>query len=197
MKKLKILCLGPQWRGSNAGGLFNALSRKGHVISVIDEFYEIPLNSFQLSSRVISRISRNTYIKSYNRKILNTSQEFEPDVILVYKGAFVLPDTLNKLKEQRKSLVNFYPDVSFHTHGDLLKRTLPLYDLIFTTKTFGIHDMKEQLGMTSSYFIPHGFDPLVHRTIDCHPLPEQYISEGSVIGGHSIKKENILLVLEF
>ncbi len=41
----KILCVGPQWRGSNAGGLFKALSRQGHLIEIIDEFYEIPLKA--------------------------------------------------------------------------------------------------------------------------------------------------------
>jgi hypothetical protein len=44
----KILCVGPLWRGSNAGGLFKALARQGSLIEIIDEFYEIPLKANDL-----------------------------------------------------------------------------------------------------------------------------------------------------
>jgi spore maturation protein CgeB len=37
------------------------------------------------------------------------------------------------------------------------------YDWIFTTKSFGPRDLKEHLGVEKSSYLPHAFDPGVHR----------------------------------
>lgn len=187
---LDILCLGPQWRGSNAGGLFRALLRQGCRIDIVDEFYEIPLCAKSIIPRVLSRIARQSFIKEYNNRILEHAKVFDPQIVFVYKGAFVLPSTLFELRKRNYLLANFYPDVSFHNHGSLLQKTLPLYDLTFTTKTFGRHDMQEQLGITQSVFIPHGFDPEIHRPME--DTTSTFSCDVSFIGTWSPKKERYL-----
>lgn len=187
---LDILCVGPQWRGSNAGGLFRAFSRQGCKIDIVDEFYEIPLRANSIVPKVIARLSRESFVKEYNQRVLDRVNIFKPQVILVYKGAFIRPATLSYLKDKGYFLVNFYPDVSFHTHGSLLKKTLPLYDIVFTTKTFGQTDMKDQLGVTESAFIPHGFDPDIHRPVRNNP--GHFKCDVSFIGTWSAKKEHYL-----
>jgi glycosyltransferase involved in cell wall biosynthesis len=189
----KILCIGPQWRGSNAGGFFKALSRLGHIVSIVDEFYHVPLRGKSLLTKIISSFSRNLYIKEFNKEILKVNSIFQPDIMIVYKGAFVYPQTLLKIKPEIKLLVNFFPDVSIHTHGDLLQKTLPIYDYIFTTKTFGVSDLKSLLNIQSAYFIPHGFDPDIHRNLDISNIRNNpYLSDVSFIGTWSPKKENYI-----
>ena len=193
----KILCVGPTWRGSNAGGMFRALSRIGNLISVVDENYYINLSNHEFKVKALDRIFRNWHIQEFNQAILDEADSFEPDFVLVYKGAFVLPDTLQKLKSKGLKLINFYPDVSFRTHGSLLALTLPLYNHVFTTKTFGIFDMKDQLGITSSTFIPHGFDPDIHRVLDISGFNNEYFAcDISFIGGWSAKKESLLFAIK-
>ena len=63
---LKILCVGPEWRGSNAGGLFRAIARLGYSINIVDEFYHIPLRSKSLLTKAFSSVTRNLYIKDFN-----------------------------------------------------------------------------------------------------------------------------------
>jgi spore maturation protein CgeB len=189
---MKILCVGPIWRGSNAGGLFKALGRKGALIEIVDEFYHIPLESRSFKAKVISKLIRPIFIKEYNIEILEKCRVFVPDLILIYKGAFVLPETLKSLKKHNVPLVNFFPDVSFRSHGSYLPKTLPLYDHIFTTKTFGIYDLKEQLGINNSSFIAHGFDPEIHRQIDQKLIPLEFFCDVSFIGTYSPKKEKLL-----
>ena len=187
---LKILCAGPQWRGSNAGGLFRALSRQSCMIDIVDEFYHIPLQAMSVTAKIAARLTRKNFIREYNSKLTKQSELFQPHVVLVYKGSFIQPDTLIELKKRGCLLVNFYPDVSFHTHGPSLKKTLPLYDIVFTTKTFGQKDMQEQLGVVNSFFIPHGFDPEIHR-----PLKKEsntFCCDASFIGTWSPKKERFL-----
>lgn len=189
---VKILCVGPLWRGSDAGALFKALSRIGCIIEVIDENYYIPLNGVRLTTKALSKILRDTYIKDFNLQIEKVANQFKPDLCLIYKGAFILPETIRHIKSLQTRLINFYPDVSFHTHGKHLPLTLPLYNHIFTTKTFGLEDMKNQLGITNTSFIPHGFDPEIHRPLKEVDSPEYYFSDVSFIGTWSKKKENFL-----
>jgi spore maturation protein CgeB len=189
----KILCIGPQWRGSNAGGLFKALSRQGHLIEILDEFYEIPLKARHFNAYAVAKAFRKVFIKEYNSKILDISRAIKADIVFIYKGGFVLPGTLHKLKKQGVKLINFFPDVSFHTHGKYLKKSLPIYDIVFTTKSFGVKDMNEQLGIQNSYFIPHGFDPEVHKMIDFSKLNKNpFKNDVSFIGTWSLKKEKLL-----
>ena len=95
-------------------------------------------------------------------------------------------------------LINFYPDVSFRTHGSLLANTLPMYHHIFTSKTFGIKDMKEQLGISSSTFIPHGFDPDIHKSLDISNFgnTSYFACDISFIGGWSEKKERLITAIK-
>lgn len=180
------------WRGSNAGGLFKALSRSGALIEVVDEFYYIPLSASTTKMKVISKILRPLYFDDFNHEIIRAFYRFNPDYVLVYKGAFVFPSTLNFFKSKGVKIINFYPDVSFHTHGNLLHKTLPKYDKIFTTKSFGAKDYEEQLGLHDVVFIPHGYDPEVHKPINKESIPVDYFCDVSFIGTYSPKKAKIL-----
>lgn len=189
---MKLLCVGPIWRGSNAGGLFKALARKGALIEVVDEFYYIPLESRSFIPKFLSKLVRSIFVKEYNQEILQRYKTFKPDLVLVYKGAFVFPSTIEVIKKDGKPLINFFPDVSFMAHGSLLPKSLPIYDHVFTTKSFGVKDLKDRLGISNSTFVPHGFDPEIHRPIDSKLIPEEFFCDISFIGTYSPKKEKLL-----
>ena len=189
---MKILCVGPIWRGSNAGGLFKAMSRQGALIEVVDDFYHIPLSSKILKAKVISKVFRKLFVDDFNHEIMDMVGKFNPDIVFVYKGGFVKAETLLYIKKTGIKLFNFYPDVSIHTHGNLLKHSLGYYDKIFTTKTFGLKDFKEQLGFTNTFFIPHGYDPEIHKPIRKDLIPASFFCDVSFIGTYSPKKETIL-----
>jgi spore maturation protein CgeB len=189
---LKILCVGPIWRGSNAKGMFDALSRIGNIINIVDENYYINLSQKSFFAKALAKVSRPIQINEFNNEILHQAHLLKPDAVLIYKGAFVKPETVQLLK-QKYTVVNFYPDVSFRTHGGLLPKTLPLYHHIFTTKTFGINDLKEQFGYNSSTFIPHGFDPTLHRPLEVPENLKSFLDcDASFIGGWSSKKEELV-----
>ena len=191
--KYKILCLGPLWRGSNANGLFYALGRLGHVIKIIDDRYYFNFRNRQLHLKIIDRLFRRSYVKNYNESIIREAVVLKPDIILVFKGAFVEPSTIRKLKNEGFFTCNFYPDVSFMTHTSFLPQTLPEYDLIFSTKSFGRKDMMEKLGIDNVKYVPHGFDPNIHRKLDIQKLVNNpFLCDVSFIGGYSLKKSTIL-----
>lgn len=194
---MRLLTVGPLWRGSNAGGLFRALSRKGCLIEVVDEFYYISLQTKNKKTKILERLIRPLQVDEYNNIIVKKINVFRPDVLFVYKGAFVRPSTVEHARRQKCKLVMFFPDVSTKAHGSYLPQTIPLYELIFTTKTFGIKDMKEQYGVQNAHFIPHGYDPEIHRPL---PISDKernfYGCDVSFIGTWSPKKEKWLTMLK-
>jgi len=194
---MKILAAGPLWRGSNAGGLFRALSRLGCLIEVVDEFYFISLQTKRKRTKVIERLIRPWQTDEYNNAIKRKITLFKPDVFLVYKGAFVRPETLHFARQHNCRLALFYPDVSMTAHGPNIPLCLPLYETIFTTKTFGIKDLESKFGVKNAYFIQHGFDPEIHRKLAISVEDKQKFGcDVSFIGTWSPKKEKWLAFLK-
>ena len=194
---MTILAVGPLWRGSDAGGLFRALSRKGCLIEVLDEFYFISLQTKTKFTKVLERPLRSLQQREYNNAIKEKITIFKPDVVLVYKGTFVLPQTLKFAKQHNCKIVLFYPDVSMAAHGANIPASVPLYDVIFTTKTFGITDMEKVYGAKNNIFIPHGFDPEIHRPLAMTPREmANFACDVSFIGVWSPKKEKMLSYLK-
>ncbi len=194
---MRILNMGPLWRGSNAGGLFRALSREGCLIEVVDEFYFVSLQTRKKSTKVLERIIRPLQEDEFNRAIKRQIEIFRPEILFVYKGVFVNTDTLSFARSQRCKLVLFYPDVSMSAHGANIPRAIPMYDLVFTTKTFGIRDLESKYGVKNAFFIPHGFDPDIHRKL-AFSNEEQAIfgCDASFVGNWSPKKEEWLAYLK-
>lgn len=194
---MRILCIGPLWRGSNAGGLFRALSREGCLIEVVDEFYFISLQTKRKLTKVYERVIRPLQLDEFNAAIREKIELFRPDVLLVYKGAFVFPETLLFAREHKCRIALFYPDVSTTVHGPYIPKSIPLYDVVFTTKTFGITDMQTAYGVKNAVFIPHGFDPEIHRKLSITPEDRNNFGcDVSFIGTWSPKKEAWLAALK-
>lgn len=190
---MRIVAVGPLWRGSNAGGLFRAMSRKGILMDIVDEFYHISLQTKTVKLKVLERLLWPWQIEEYNKAIVHKIDLFTPEILFVYKGAFVKPETLLYARSKNCKLVQFFPDVSIKAHRGFITKAISLYDLVFTTKTFGIKDMKDAYGVTNSFFIPHGLDPEIHRPL---PISEKdrklYGCDVSFIGTWSPKKEEWL-----
>jgi len=194
---MRILCIGPLWRGSNAGGLFKAFTRQNCIVDVVDEFYYLSLQSKDIKTKVLEKLIRPLQVKEFNAAIKRRIQLFAPDILFVYKGAFLTPDTL-EFAEQRKCIpVMFFPDVSTKTHGKLLPIMIPRYKMIYTTKTFGIKDLKDLYGVKDVVFIPHGFDPEIHRPLNLSEEDRRpFTCDVSFIGTWSPKKEQWLAELK-
>lgn len=194
---MRILAIGPLWRGSNAGGLFRALSRQQCLIEVLDEFYYLSLQTKTRSTKILERVIRPLQENEFNLAIKKKVDLFSPDIFFVYKGAFVQPATLQYARQKGCKLVLFYPDVSMSAHGDNIPKCIPLYDLIFTTKTFGIRDLETTYGVKNAVFLPHGFDPEIHRKLNISDEDNhRFGCDASFIGTWSPKKEQWLAALK-
>lgn len=194
--KTKILCIGEEWRGSNASGLFYALSRVGCITTVVNELAYVSIRGVGFSAKAMNWSIRKAQIHDFNNQLTQITKSVKPDWVLVYKGAFIAPETIQFWKRLGLPVVNFFPDVSFLAHGIYIPRCIPLYDHIFTTKTFAATDLQNHFNYNPSdvSFIPHGFDPTLHRKMDTSDSP--FSCEASFIGNYSKHKELFLTAVK-
>lgn len=193
----KVLCIGEEWLGSNASGLFHSLSRVGCLTSIVNELKYISVQAKSLPAKVLNRAIRPFQIDDFNCQISVIAKSFRPDMILIYKGAYIKPQTIEYWRHLGIKVVNFFPDVSFLAHGKLIPSCIPLYDHIFTTKTFAAFDLARNFGYDQKKvtFIPHGFDPLIHRPIKGYQ-DKNFECDASFIGSYSPHKEKYLSALK-
>jgi spore maturation protein CgeB len=192
----RALVVCDQWLGSNGYAGMKALRRAGWSVQVVPEWNFIPLRWQSAIGRAVARALRPLGVREFNAELLRQAEQIEPELILVFKGSFVRPETLRALSARGIASYCFFPDVSFRVHGKLLPRALPAYDWIFTTKSFGLRDMREQLGVERASLLLHAFDPDLHRPVTLSAADRsRYECDASFIGTWSPKKERLLTAL--
>jgi spore maturation protein CgeB len=192
----RILCIGETWLGSDARGAFLGFRRLGHSVMIVDEWNYVPMAWRSTPARVVRKSLRNLFVKEMTNDCMRLIRRFKPHLVFIFKGNWVHPDVVKFCRSEGIPVVNYYPDVSFMVHGKLIPETLPHYDHIFTTKTYGIRDMKETLGITNSSFLEPGFDPDVHRPLPLSDADQKAFGCDLVfIGTWSPKKEEIMTAI--
>ena len=173
-----------------------ALRRAGWDVNVVPEWEYVPAKWRSFAMRAVGRLIRPAAVREFNRELIIQAERHRPELLLVFKGSFVLGTTLDRLRELGVRTYCFYPDNSFRAHGPYISAALPRYDWVFTAKSFGVSDMRAQLGVTRASVLLHGFDPDLHRPLPLSPDDlATYSCDASFIGTWSPKKERLLVTL--
>src|SRR5450432_1720445 len=68
----------------------------------------------RLNESIINRIAQRAlpyiYLKEINRNIIRSVEAFKPDLIWIFKGMEIFPETLEYAKKKGIKLVNYNPD---------------------------------------------------------------------------------------
>lgn len=194
-KSMRVLMVSSMRRGGNDYSYVRAFERAGASVAVVPpEQYIPPWSSTVL--KATRRLLRPAMFNEFNATLRRTALHFRPHLLFVFKGETVDPASLREIRSNGTIAVNFFPDVGFLNHGPLLPKSLPEYDWVFTSKSFGLEDMRAALGITRASFLPHAFDPEIHKPTqaDFDEL-QRYRCDASFIGVWSPKKERILASL--
>ena len=192
----RILCIGETWSGSDARASFAAFERLGQSIQVLDESQYVTNRWSGTIGKGLRRSFRPLLVNKLRRDVLRSIGEFKPHCLFVFKGNWVHPDILQSCRSQNVVAINYYPDVSFLSHGPYIPRSLPLYDHVFNTKTYGVADMKSHLSIQQASFLEPGFDPELHKPIELTEAEHNvYDCDVTFIGTWSPKKEASLSAL--
>jgi spore maturation protein CgeB len=192
----RILCIGETWYGSDARAAFAALRRLGHSVHVIDETNYVPTQWQSTFGKGVRKLLKPLLVNELRRGAVAVANQFKPDCLFVFKGNWVHPKLIEACRLENIAAVNYYPDVSFLTHGSYIPKALPLYDQVFTTKSYGVVDMNRELGVHRSGFLPPGYDPELHRPVVLNEDErKRYDCDVAFIGTWSPKKERLLASL--
>ena len=195
-RSYRILCLGETWFGSDARAAFAALRRLGNSTLVLDSNHYVPLQWQTILAKGVRKLLRPVLVRELMLDVYRALDEYRPHCLFVFKGNWVHPEIINRCRQRGIATVNYYPDVSVLSHGPYIPRALPLYDQVFTTKSYGLQDMKERLGVRKSSFLPPGYDPELHKPLEFTvEEAEKYSCDVAFIGTWSRKKELLLSAL--
>jgi hypothetical protein len=189
----RILCIGETWLGSDARASFAALERLGQSIQVVDESRYVTNGSGGVIGKGLRRSFRPLLVNKLSQDVLKSLKEFKPHCLFVFKGNWVHPLILQSCRSQNVVAINYYPDVSFLSHGPYIPRALPLYDHVFSTKSYGVRDMKDRLSIQHASFLEPGYDPELHQPLQLTEADQKiYGCDVVFIGTWSSKKEALL-----
>jgi len=189
---VRVLFLGENWHGSCARACCYALRRLGCDVADVD-VQTIRPQWRSLALRGTLRLLRRSVIAEYNELVLETAEQFQPDLVLAFKGQFVKAETLERIQRRGAALYNYYPDTSAFAHGSLLPVSLPLYDCVFYTKRFWEADVRSRITLQNAVYLPHGYDPEIHVPLPLDAIDaRQYQHDVVVIATYTLHKEKIL-----
>jgi len=100
----------------------------------------------------------------YNRDLRAAARRFRPDFVIVVKGAYIMPSTLRRIKNDTGAvLVNYATDDPFNkanTTPDLVAG-IPEYDVYACTKRAIMDDVRRAGGRAVVYTM-FGYNPAIH-----------------------------------
>jgi spore maturation protein CgeB len=191
--RLRILAVADMWQGSNAYAYVRAFRRLGHSVRVVPPENFIPGGWRSKSLRGLRRLLEPALVREYSEALVAEARNLRPHLFFVFKGRYVTAGTIRTIKQAGAVAINFFPDNSVWAHGQHIPRALPEYDWIFTTKSFGLADMESSLGIRHASFLPHSYDPEVHRPVELgREERAEYNCEVSFVGTWSPKKQRVL-----
>jgi hypothetical protein len=100
----------------------------------------------------------------YNRDLLAAVRRFAPETLIAVKGAFIMPSTLQRIKEETGAvLINYATDDPFNKANATpdLVAGIPHYDLYACTKRAIMDDVRRAGGRNVTYTM-FGYNPAVH-----------------------------------
>jgi len=192
----RVIIVCELWQGSDSYAMARAFRRAGHSVTIVsDDTFGCPDWSNPVL-KAARRLLRPLFVQDFNRALVRKVEELQPHLLFVCKGAMVEPHAIKGAKELGATTALWWPDVSFFAHGPNIPRTVPHYDWIFTTKTFGLRDLQDKFEFSNASFMPHAYHPEVHRKFPCDVSDhERYDCDVSFIGTWSPKKQWLLEAL--
>jgi hypothetical protein len=138
-------------------------------------------------------LGRGAFVADYNRAVAAHADNRAIDFVLVFKGLMLAPATLATFRRAGAASYCLYPDVSFLDHGPEIWNSLPIYDCVFTTKSFHLEDAQLRSRVRNLRLVSHGYDPEVHHPpLLSDAMRREYTCDVSFVGCWSPKKERQL-----
>ncbi len=128
-------------------------------------------------NKIFYRLGFNTIFTTINKKLQEAIEESRPDVVWVFKGMEILPDTIQWIKAKGIKTINFNGDHPFVFSGrgsgnKNVTEGFPLYDAHFTY-IHSLKDLIEKEYHIKTFLLPFGYE-LSNELYDACNFKESY-----------------------
>ena len=111
------------------------------------------------------RLRYGPLVKYVNRQIAEQVDNIQYDLIWVDKGVYLWRKTVARLRQLTKRLVHFTPDTAFYANQSRhFNATVPLYDLLVTTKSFEVDKYLQRLDKKQLMVTTQAYDASIHKS---------------------------------
>jgi len=147
-----------------------ALQDLGCEVVSLDIYDGVEMSQ-QLSfpARVMRKLGLPMDLAGVNRHIVAAMHRQTFDILWLDKGLLIKPATLRAARALQPAcrIVGYSPDDMYGKHNQSrhFLQHLPLYDMFFTTKSYGVAELK-QLGCPRVEFVGNAYDPHTHRPME-------------------------------
>lgn len=135
------------------------------VSTIPDENYN---HNSSIFGRILFKLGYPADLVNLNKRLCENAINFYPDLIWVEKVLTIQPSVYQKIKRTlpNTKIVFYSEDDIFmrHNRSVFLRKSLPLFDLVFTTKPRNLQELP-QLGAKKVFCIYQAYDRNVHRPI--------------------------------
>jgi hypothetical protein len=190
---LKILILGSEKPYALEHAFVRAFEEKNIPASILpsaDYFWSQYESNF--TQKIATRLHLKRAFKEVQNTILNQVVKTSPDVLFVFKGMEILPETLSKLKEKNLLMVNFNPDdpflfTSFGSGNKNILNSHKLYDIHFCYNRRNLKRFNKM--RLKAVWLPFAFDDL-ESNLNAQSTEE--IHKPCFIGNYDTKRGRLL-----
>lgn len=139
---------------------YNGFKAKGISVTTFNH------SEFSHRKSILGKIIRRFYPQYFwneaNRKLLEIARFFKPDVLLIFKGLEIYPQTLLEVKKLGVKLVNYNPDHPFiffsrGSGNQNVLNSIPFFDLQLTYSTQIASDFKIKYPNQNIEILPFGY----------------------------------------
>ena len=174
---MKILLIGSNYSWSIERIYKRELEALGHeveLLAVQNQFYDYYYKS--LFHKLIYRIGISGILSKINKGVLSQVSSKHYELIWVFKGMELFPDTLHVLKLKAKKLINYNPDNPFIFSGkgsgnSNVTEGILLYDLHLTYDEWVKEKIEREYNIQTE-LLPFGFDDAAISDEDLDALDE-------------------------
>ncbi|MBN8806909.1 MAG: glycosyltransferase [Sphingomonas sp.] len=149
------------------------------------------------AASLLRRLGMSVDFGGENAALLAMVRNVQPDIVFVDNARGIRPKTLTEIASLGAKLVFSSPDdiVAPHNSSKWLVRSLPLWDLFFTTKTFNVEELRER-GVHRPILVGNMYNPAIHRPLTSAEVGADFEAFDIVfVGTHEKEREDDLRAL--
>lgn len=175
-------------------GSLSAYAIERHFLKYLASYYDLRIFDSKgiflkyyhksIWNKILVRLNIGNFYKKINENLIGFFVDFEPDIILVFKGMEIKPSTLKYATSKRIFLVNYNPDNPFIFSGrgsgnSNVKKSISLYDLHITYDAW-IKENIEKKYHIPVRLLPFGFE--INNLLSQNVTNEKEIKKTCFVG---------------